>query len=261
MEPVAQSARRLFPLSGEQQALERELWTAWREHGDEQARARLLELHLPYADVVARAYFARRLNDEIEFDDYLQFASTALIDAAGRYDPGRGVQFRTYAARRMHGEILNGIEHMTEKQQQIAARRHLLAQRRDEAGAIAREAADQASAADKLLRFVAEAGLAFALGWLLEDTALIRSTDERSRTIPFYGSWEMARLTERIASLVKALPPQERKVIHGHYFQQQAFEEVARDMDLTRGRISQIHRKALARLRESSRPLGWLDSG
>jgi RNA polymerase sigma factor for flagellar operon FliA len=240
---------------------ERALWDAWRDDGDEQARARLLEMHLPYARVVAASYYARRLHDEIDFDDYLQFASTALIDAANRYDPSRGVQFKTFAARRMHGEILDGIECMTEKQQQIAARKRLLVQRREEARTIAHHASQSASAGEKALRFVAEAGLAFALGWLLEGSGLIRPVEEEVHVMPFYANSEIRQLTERIASLVKDLPAHERKVIHSHYFQHQPFEEIACEMALSRGRISQIHRSALARLRDSLTPLGLLDAG
>jgi RNA polymerase sigma factor for flagellar operon FliA len=240
---------------------ERDLWAAWREKGDEQARARLLELHLPYAHTIAASCYARRMHDEIEFDDYLQMASTALVDAANRYDPLHGAQFRTFAARRMYGEILDGIERMTEKQHQIAVRQRILARRREEVRELAREAATKVPEADKVLQFVAEAGLAFALGWLLEGTGLIQAGDEKAQTAPFYASTEIRQLRERMASLVKGLPTQERTVIHGHYFQQQPLESIAQEMNLSKGRISQIHRAALERLRGSLRPLGFLDSG
>lgn len=246
-------------LSGRAEASEADLWASWRSRGDGDARARLLALHLPYARVVAASYYAKRRNNEIEFDDYLQFASLALIDAANRYDPTHGVQFRTFAARRMHGEILDGIERMTEKQQQIAAQQRLMAQRRDEARGMALDRAQGADATDKVLEFVAEAGLAFALGWLLEGTGLIQPGDE-AHALSTYASTEVLQLSERIKSIVKALPAQERKVIHGHYFHQRRFDDIAAEMGLSKGRISQIHRSALARLRDSLRPRGLLKS-
>ena len=88
---------------------ERALWQRWRGDRDEQARQRLLDLHLPYARVVAASYYAKRFHDEIEFGDYLQLASLGLVEALGRFDPGFGVQFRTFAARRMHGAILDSL--------------------------------------------------------------------------------------------------------------------------------------------------------
>jgi RNA polymerase sigma factor for flagellar operon FliA len=50
-------------------------------------------------------------------------------------------------------------------------------------------------------------------------------------------------------------------VIYGHYYQHQPFEEIAQDMELSRGRVSQIHRSALARLRGSLRPTELTESG
>jgi RNA polymerase sigma factor FliA len=101
------------------------LWQRFRAAGDADARSRLLEMHLPYAKILAGVYFGRRYHDEVEFGDYLQLASIGLVEALDRFDPARGVQFRTFAARRMHGAILDGLERMTEKQQQIAARQRL----------------------------------------------------------------------------------------------------------------------------------------
>lgn len=197
-------------------------------------------------------YYAKRMHDEIEFADYLQLSSLGLIEALDRFDPQVGVLFKTFAARRMHGAILDGLERLTEKQQQIAARQRLEAQRR----AAIRDAADRQDkpgtrqrSPDQLLQFVAEAGLAFALAWILDGTGMVQ-TSEKSETLPFYRSVELGQLRERIIEMVRALPPQEKRVIQSHYFQEIAFEEIAGTMGLTRGRISQIHKQGLLRLKE-----------
>lgn len=228
------------------------LWQRLREDRDVAAREALLDMHLPYAKVVAASYYAKRMHDEIEFADYLQLSSLGLIEALDRFDPQVGVLFKTFAARRMHGAILDGLERLTEKQQQIAARQRLEAQRR----AAIRDAADRQDkpgtrqrSPDQVLQFVAEAGLAFALAWILDGTGMVQ-TSEKSETLPFYRSVELKQLRERIIEMVRALPPQERRVIQSHYFQEIAFEEIAGTMGLTRGRISQIHKQGLLRLKE-----------
>jgi RNA polymerase sigma factor for flagellar operon FliA len=231
---------------------ERCLWEAWRAEGDEQARQRLLSMHLPYARVVAASYYAKRLHDEIEFADYSQLASLGLIEALGRFDPDRGVQFRTFAARRMHGAILDGIERLTEKQQQIAARQRLQAQRRAAIKAGAAAHGDSPRSDEQVLQYVAEVGLAFALAWVLDGTGML-DAGEKSETLPFYRSVELDQLRRRVVELVSALPAQERTVIQGHYFHERPFEEIADDLRLTRGRISQVHRKALTRLQATLR--------
>jgi RNA polymerase sigma factor for flagellar operon FliA len=226
---------------------ERELWDRCRA-GDAGARQLLLDMHLPYARVVAASYFSKRLNEEIEFGDYHQLATVGLIECVDRYDPSLNVQFRSFAARRMHGALVDGIERMTEKQQQIAARKRLQQQRVDsirDGGA----AAPRERSTEQLLAYVADAGLAFALAWLLDGTGMLH-VEEKAEAIPFYRSVELRELRERIVALVQSLPAQERRVVHEHYFQERPFQDIAEAMRLTKGRISQIHHRALARMRE-----------
>jgi RNA polymerase sigma factor for flagellar operon FliA len=227
------------------------LWRQLRGGRDAAARDQLLAIHLPYARVVAAAYFSRRFHDEIEFGDYLQYASIGLLEALERFDPDRGAQFRTFAARRMHGSILNGIERFTEKQQQIAARQRLRAERLEALKQQAEQTAGGAAARlgnDKLRAYVAEVGIGLALAWLLEGTAMI-DCEERAQTLPFYRNAEIRQVRERLAQAVDALPPQERTVVRHHYLQEVAFDQIAALLGVTKGRVSQIHRQALLRLR------------
>lgn len=228
------------------------LWRQLRSGGDGAARDSLLALHLPYARVVAATYFGRRFHDEIEFGDYLQYASIGLLEAFERFDPDRGAQFRTFAARRMHGAILNGIERLTEKQQQISARRRLRAERTEAIRQLAEERAQDGATSDaeKLVRYVAEAGIGLALAWMLEGTAMV-DNPQRAETLPFYRSAELRQFREQLLRVVDELPAQERAVVRSHYLQDMPFERVAAMLNLTKGRISQIHRQALLRLRES----------
>ena len=228
---------------GEEQAL----WRSLRANSDPNARDRLITLHMPYARIVAATYYSRRFHDEIEFGDYLQYASIGLLEALERFDPDRGAQFRTFAARRMHGAILDGIERLSEKQQQISAGQRLRAERVQAAKQMA--SGDPALlAGDKLCTYVAEVGLGLALAWLLEGTAMVE-VSERAEAVPFYRQVEMRQVRARLVQAVDALPTQERMVIRSHYLQDIPFDEVAATLKLTKGRISQIHKQALLRLR------------
>ena len=244
-------------ISGSIPAAEQLLWRRLKDAGDQDARAELLTLHLPYAKVVAASYYAKRLHDEIEFGDYLQLASVGLIESVDRFDPAVGVLFKTFAARRMHGSILDGIERFTEKQQQIAARQRLESQRRASIKAALAAEGDTAPSKtrtpEQMLQFVAEAGLAFALAWILDGTGMVQG-GEASETLPFYRNVELKQLRQRIVDLVDALPPQEKRVIRSHYFQEVPFEEIAQSMRLTKGRISQIHKQGLIHLSEALSP-------
>lgn len=231
------------------------LWRRLRQDQDDGARRQLLDLHMPYARTVAAVLYGRRVNEEVEFGDYLQFASVGLVEAVDRYDPLRGVQFRTFASRRMQGAILSGLERCTEKQQQIAARHRLRSTRLQEVKSAARDGSDAASLPQhpaELMRFVSEVGIGLALCWMLEGTGLVE-TPARTECVPFYRAVAVQELRARLLQAIDSLPVQERSVMRSHYLQDMSFEDVARMLQLTKGRISQIHRQALARLRQSLR--------
>lgn len=239
---------------------ERALWQQWRSGSDLAAREALLALHLPYARTVAATYYGRRLHDEIEFDDYLQYARVGMLEALGRYDPDQGAQFRTFAARRMHGAILDGLERFTEKQQQIAVRKRLQKDRVDavkSAAALEPQPGDASRRrgktrdGDDLFRYLAEVGIGLALCSLLEGTGMV-DTGDASVQAPaerHYEPVELAQLRRRLVDAVDCLTPQQRTVIRYHYIQEHPFEQIATQMAVTRGRVSQIHRQALLALR------------
>lgn len=265
-------------------AAEQQLWQRWRDLADEQARAQLLEHYLPYARTVAAIYYARRNRDNVCFDDYHQCAALALIESLNRYDPSRGAQFKTFAARRMHGAILDGIEQDSEQARQLSVLRRLRAERCAALDAMASVRASTEShhdtdtddpspppshtdsidprisddAAhppahhiDDLFRRLAEVGIGLALGILLEDTGLIENTAQAPVTEhPYFQSTQLKQLRTRLQQALRGLNAQESRVIRGHYFQQQRFDDIALCMGLSKGRISQLHHQALRRLRQ-----------
>jgi RNA polymerase sigma factor FliA len=230
-------------------ARESALWQRLRESGDADAREQLLQLHLPYARIVAATYYGKRFSNEMQFDDFLQYASVGMLEALDRYDPARGVQFRTFAARRMHGSILNGIERLTERQQQIAARQRLRKERLQDVGELAGLQAQDKIPDDpgQLLSMVSDVGIGLAICWMLEGTGMVEGVD--SCLQPFYRTVALRQLRERLLHAIDSLPPQERFVVRSHYLQDQPFDTVADTMQLTKGRISQIHKQALQHLR------------
>jgi RNA polymerase sigma factor FliA len=235
--------------------LEAGLWRRYKHDADTLARDALIRLHLPFARVVAAMAYARRYNDEVEFGDYLQFASVGLLEALERYDPERGVRFRTFASRRMQGAILSGLEGLTEKLQQIAARQRMRTERMQHV----KEAALQGRAlpvrpSRELADYVVEVGIGLALCWILEGTGLV---DTGEATTPScYESTAMKELRARLLQAVDALPPVDRMVIRSHYLQNVPFEEIARSLQVSKGRVSQVHKQALLRLRGAMRDSG-----
>ncbi len=237
----------LASLPGADEAL---LWQRLREHGDADARAALIDRYRPFARTVAATYYGRRVEDDTPFDDYHQWALVAMIESVDRFDAARGVQFKTYASRRMHGGILNGIESSTEKQRQVAMQRRL----REERVALELKAAQEATvrgghSIDDVFAVLAEVGIGLAIGLMLEDSAMIAPAPDAVGPDHAYVHVEQRQLTQAIRRAVKSLSEQEQAVIHGHYVEDQMFSDIALQMGLTKGRISQVHRQALDKLR------------
>lgn len=214
-----------------------------REQGDTVAREALIARYLPYAKAQAAMLYARRTHDAFEFQEYYQFAVVGLMESLERYDPQQGAQFKTYVTPRIVGSVLNGLERLSEQQQQIGLRRRLAAER---AASLANESLSEGNP-QKLLRELGEIGVGIALGILLEGTGMVVGQDEG---LPdnAYSRIELRQLRHQIWHLVQHLTDRERDVIRLHYQQQKPFDEVAIELGVTKGRVSQLHQQALKRL-------------
>jgi RNA polymerase sigma factor for flagellar operon FliA len=224
------------------------LWNAFDAHRDPLVREQLINLYLPFARILAAKAYAKRTSAELEFLDYLQYASVGLVESVDRYDPNRGVKFETYSAPRITGAILNGIESLSEKQEQISVRRRIVSERVDSIKGTRLAAKDP----DALFGYLAEVAIGLAVGFALENSGMYQA-DVPLYPDNTYERIELKQLQERVRSLVASLPPNENRVVTYHYLQQLGFEEIAAILGVTKGRISQIHKDAMHRLRKSLR--------
>jgi RNA polymerase sigma-B factor len=83
------------------QLSDEELFTAYHEYGDLEAREALTERFLPFARKLALRY---SYTDE-PIDDLVQVASLGLLGAIERFEPGRGNKFTSFAAPTILGEL------------------------------------------------------------------------------------------------------------------------------------------------------------
>ncbi|SHN17848.1 RNA polymerase sigma factor for flagellar operon FliA [Duganella sacchari] len=219
------------------------LWQRWRNQGELAAREALIRHYLSYARALAAQMYARRSMDEFEFDEYMQFATVGLLEALDRYDPERGILFKTFATTRINGAMLSGLSTLSERQQQIAMRRRMA----DERVKSLQEAPLPADP-ERLLRELAEIGVGLALGFVLEGSGMLASA-EASVADNTYTRLELRQFQQQIRYLCQRLTAREREVIEMHYLQHISFEEVAERLQLSKGRVSQLHAQGLKRLR------------
>lgn len=220
-------------------ATESELWSRYRGDQDDTARDSLLLHYMPWATSIARSVHRRVRAYQVDRDDFVQNATIGLMEAMSRYDPQRGIAFRYYAQPRIRGAVFNGLRAImgdrssAPDQGRFEAR---LASLNDEAGGGAFE------------NFV-DSIVGLGVGYLLDEAVHARSADQT-------GALSYAQKAEMEASLlaaVSSLPDRLKLIVELHYFRYVPFQDIAKQLGVTKGRISQLHKSALIKLRDSLR--------
>jgi RNA polymerase sigma factor for flagellar operon FliA len=180
----------------------------------------------------------------VQVDDYINFSSIGLLEALERFDPSYGVSFKTYARSRIRGEVLNNITKFSEKAHSLTARRKLLKQRLG----LVQDKQDL----NKPLESIVDTILDLALGFLIEDKS---STEQDLRLGGAdYDSLEVKAIQANVFILMGQLPPDQKSIMELHYKEHVGFSEIAERLNISKGRVSQLHSQSLESLR---RKLKW----
>jgi len=223
-------------------------------------RERLIKAHLPMVDFLVERMVCQ-VPGYMTRDDMASAAMMGLLDAAGRFDPARGILFKTFAERRMRGAIIDEARKMDSFSRTL----------RDKQGRIADAINDLAG---RLGRDPEEQEVAKALGLSLEDyqqqltevghlgvvslhDTLDNSEDGRTllETIADTTSksplenLEARELTRELAAHLEGLTDKERLVVSLYYYEELSQKEIAEVLSLTEGRVSQLHSQALIKLK------------
>lgn len=214
--------------------IEASLWRRLRFEGDLHCREALIEHHLPLARALAGREFRRWPPHGFERTDFEHLAISGLLEAIDRYDPLAGASFRAFAKHRIRGAIADGLAHASENASQYNYRRRV---ERERIGSLRAEAAGDPIAQ------LSDLAAGLAIGLMAEAAAQSASPLNPYET----SAWR--ELEQSVRTEIDLLPEMEKSVIKQHYTNGVAFTDIARLMGLSKGRVSQIHRAAIARLR------------
>ncbi len=211
----------------------------------------LITQHMPMVKRIAGNLFAARSFDGIPFEEYVQYGVEGLLQASKRYDPMLGAKFETYAKHRIKGAIMSGLEKSSEVNQQVATLRRMARERIDslvaQAGSHVPALHDDPQAAfDRLV----EVSLGLAVAFMLDDSNLFQS-GQGSHWDDGPSNLAYKQLQQRLVGAMAQLNEKERAVLERHYFEHESFEVAADQLRLSKGRVSQLHRSALRKLREN----------
>jgi RNA polymerase sigma factor for flagellar operon FliA len=241
--------------SDAQLAREALMWQEYHDGRDPRLRQALVQHYLDVAHRAAASLFLRRVNNAVGFEDYLQYARVGLLEAIDRYDPAREASFATFAGYRVRGAILNGLEQTTELAAQAAQRRHARLRERTQSlenpDAQSRSAGSGRPDSSPLGQFagMVDVAIMLAMGYVMEDNGEWNPAGADVASDP-YRSVELDRARSRLRLLVGALPERERVIVSYHYFEHMEFQMIAEVLDVSKGRVAQLHARALRLIRE-----------
>lgn len=223
------------------------LWAQLGQTPHGPARLKLFELYLPFARMIASRIRKERAGADLDMGDMRQNAAVGLMQAIDRFDPTQGVSFKAYASRRIAGAVIDGIAESNELRRQASFKQR---QRTERVRSILGRRPDAPQTPEAALEALTELAIELAVG-LIAETLLPSDEAEVETAIPdAYESIAWQQMVRRIADAVSTLPERDRSVIELHYKAGLEFARIAETLNLSRGRISQIHAAALRRLRE-----------
>ena len=227
--------------------------------GNRDLRDGLIEAHLWLADRLAR-HFANRGEP---FDDLYQVSSLALIKAVDRFDPGRGVEFTSYATTTIIGELKR---HFRDRGWSVRAPRriqelylHLGQAISDLSQSLGRsptiqELAQVTSASEEDVLEALEAGQAYRA------TSLDAPSDDDD-TLGSHLGGEDAEFdnSERrllLEPYLARLPARERLILKLRFEDDLTQSEIAQQLGISQMHVSRLLSKCLARLHEAYQSAG-----
>ena len=242
------------------------LWQSYHA-GNDSARDRLLEEHLGLVHHVARQV-SRTLAVRTDFDELVSAGTIGLMTALEGFDASRGLAFSTFAAPRIRGAILDELRKQDHVPRSIRRKTREMSAAREAwmrahgRGPDDRELAEQLGVdMDTLWRWQADVEGAHHI-------PLDRAPGERENNAPTpaetLSSGEDSEVEDSLTheqevshlkDAILRLKDQERVVLSLYYFEELKLHEIAKVLELTESRVSQIRSKALSKLRVELKPL------
>ena len=215
---------------------------------------------IPFVEQLARRV-AATMPHSIDIGDLVQDGVIGLIDAAQRFDEGRGIKFETFAERRVRGAMIDALRKdawprgVRRQRREIEAAREALRREHGCEPSLAELAAKIGSDEKRLGRTIVRIHT-------IESTSPLASNDNLDEsTLPQAlmpsqpeqpdMEYEKAETKDRVRAAIASLPPREQKVIGLYYYGEATMKQIGAEIGVNESRVSQLHARAIRRLREA----------
>lgn len=236
-----------------------ELIRRYKETGDNELK---WELVLRFEDQIRRVALRTcgLYSSFSQLDDVIHEGVLALLSAVDRFDPSKGVKLETYVAKRLRGMIIDLSRKQDWMPRQLRQTANRMSRAVEELSIelghmpVSQEVADYLGVTkeeyEKMLSDTAGANL-LSFEALLENYGSVSGAmaEKKSGEDSPEELCEEKELHECLAEGIKSLRPNERLVLSLYYEKELTMKEIARVMDVSPPRVSQIHSHAIQRLR------------
>jgi RNA polymerase sigma factor for flagellar operon FliA len=220
---------------------------------------------LPFVEALARR-MAASMPNSVDIGDLVQDGVIGLIDAANRFDEARGIKFETFAERRVRGAMIDALRKdawprgVRRQRRELDAAREALRRELGHEPSMADLAARVGSDEKRLSRTIVRINTIEATSPLASaehvdesnlPTVLVPSEPDAPDT-----AYEKTETRERVRAAIATLPAREQKVISLYYYAESTMKEIGAAIGVNESRVSQLHARAIKRLREALGDMG-----
>lgn len=241
------------------------VWVQYKERDEIEARD---ELIIHYAHLVK--YVANRLainlSSVVEVDELVSYGIEGLIDAIEKFDHKRNIKFETYAITRIRGSIIDGLRAMDwvpvsvrQKSKELEKTFSALEARLGRSATDAEVAAELGIGVKEFSSLLREVASSTIIS--LDDFIPGEDGDDRKKRIvdmleddnasDALELLELGEVKDLLAQTISRLPDKEKTVVYLYYYEGLTLKEIGAVLTLSESRISQLHTKAILRLRGS----------
>ncbi len=246
------------------QMTEEEVWKEYKENPSQEVKEYLVRKYAPLVKYVAGKLAIGLPN--IDFEDLMDYGTFGLLDAIEKYDPEKGVKFKTYAITRIRGAIIDHIRQVDWVPRSIRQKAKEIESTIAELELkLGRPAEDEEIAealgvsVEEFHKLLLEINKANTIVSSLDELRRVGKDNEEVAAIDIVKSDEETTNPEEIAirqevremieEALHSLPEREKNVLILYYYEDLTLKEIGEVLNVTESRVSQLHAKALVRLR------------
>jgi RNA polymerase sigma factor for flagellar operon FliA len=241
----------------------KDLWRRYKDDDDQKARERLVLAYAPLVKYVA-GRMSSGLPAHVEEADLISYGLLGLISAIERFEPAREIRFETFAITRIKGSIIDELRSLDWVPRSVRAK----AREIERANAklehhLHRAPSDQEMSAelgvtvdefqDSLTRISNSSVVALDELWTVSDASgdqvSLLDTIQDPAAVDPAQEMDLTDMKDRLADAIARLPEREKLVVALYYYENLTLREIGEVLGVTESRVSQLHTKAVLRLK------------